>query len=270
MRRFAIALTVLLAACAGPAQASISYQYVTDIGASGSTYNTTAANTSVTINVFLQETLTGGSQSLINGDGGLYGGGFYVVRSSSTGSANDAVMKVSSLTFNQTDPTSGTPPGFKGGNTSYTPNNTTQQGGIVNIGNGTIAPNTSNISNINGTQLLNTVTNSIWLGSFTILSGQLGSDTKFTLESYNNFSGIFAGYTITNNTLFDLDSTNNASGGGGATYTGASQNPFTFFVASTPEPSSILLCSVAVCGGAFAAYRRRKAKQAAATETAAA
>jgi hypothetical protein len=45
-------------------------------------------------------------------------------------------------------------------------------------------------------------------------------------------------------------------------FTGASGDPFTITIpaAAVPEPSSMVLCGLAACGGALGAYRRRKAR----------
>jgi hypothetical protein len=258
MLRFLVALLGIFALGVGAVRADVTYQYVTD----QSTYTATAGQ-SVTVYFFLQEQLTGTSQSIINNDtsgafAGLYGAGFVAVKNS--GSTNgDGSFKTGSLAFNTNDPSTGAPPGFTtGGNNSYTPNSATQQGGLVNIGNLNAGPLATNISSINGTPLVGTVVNSIFLGSATVIAGSAGSTTTFTVESYKAVSGV-DGNTITSNSGFDLDITNNGTAGG-ATYSGADNHPYAFSVsvASVPEPSSIFLCGMLVLGGAYGAYCRRK------------
>jgi hypothetical protein len=237
---------VFLALGVAEARASVTYQYVTD-----STSYSAAAGANVTVNVFLQEVLTGSSTSIINFDGGLFGAGFLV--SQQTGGGNSTISSAA-VSWNTNNATTGAPPGFgTGAQTSTSPATSTQIGGLVNIGSGSISPNTSNISSVNGTTLPNTITNAVFLGSFTV---KAGSSTTFALQSYSNFSGV-DGNTLTPAGT-DLDVSGTAPNG--EQYIGAdSQSPvYTFTVAAVPEPSSMVLCGLGACGLAWGAYRRRR------------
>jgi hypothetical protein len=71
---------------ASVAHGSVIYSYVTGAVGSGSTSAqttsfTTSPSTPVVIPIYLQETLTNGSTSVINGDGGLFGAGCSVTQS---------------------------------------------------------------------------------------------------------------------------------------------------------------------------------------------
>lgn len=70
MRRimFVVAIIALASVPAGVMAQTVSYQYQT----SQTNYNVTAGN-SVTVNVYLVETITGGAQSLVSEYGGLFG-----------------------------------------------------------------------------------------------------------------------------------------------------------------------------------------------------
>jgi hypothetical protein len=104
-----------------------------------------------------------------------------------------------------------------------------------------------------------TTTTRVFLGTITLTAGSLGTTTTFTIESAKNFVN-HDGNTLTFHDAFDLDKDSTGQGAP-VTWTGAdSVSPAnTFTVTAVPEPSSLLLCGLAVCGGAFAAYRRRKA-----------
>src|SRR4051812_30426727 len=75
-----VAAAMGLLAFAGGANAAVSYSYVTDQSGYGG-----APGQTVTVKLYLLETLTGGSTSVINADGGLLGFGIQANRT--TGNA---------------------------------------------------------------------------------------------------------------------------------------------------------------------------------------
>jgi hypothetical protein len=248
MRKFGLVLAAALWACWGlqAARASISYQYV--VADPNNNFNnvtgvTAAAGASVTLNLYLQETVTGTDTSIIARDGGLFGDGVFVTKS---GAAGDTTVASVALN-NQTEPN-----GFQGPNSF---GNTSTTGRILESlsTSATSGPTGSttggHISTVNGV-----TTTDVFLGTITLTAGSAGSTTTYTVESYKNFSGS-DGNTITFNTGFDLDVTNNGTAGG-ATYTGADNATFTFTVTATPEPGGLLLGGLAASGIGLGAWRR--------------
>ena len=75
-------------------QASVIYSYV----AGSPTYTAPAGNT-ITVPIYLQETITGSSSSLINADGGLFGAGFSVNRASGSTASLTAIADAVSTNF---------------------------------------------------------------------------------------------------------------------------------------------------------------------------
>jgi hypothetical protein len=245
MGRVCLLLFLLVLGCSaeGSAQAGISYQYVTD----ATNYNA-VAGTNVTANVYLQETVTGSDTSFIATENGLFSAGFGTKQTGSVPTGATTIMKITPNT--QTEPN-----GFGGflfqdvsstkgyqlevtsiSDTVGGPSGTTA-GGSVTTGGGT-------------------TTTRVFLGTITLTAGSLGTTTTFTIESAKNYVNA-DGNTLTFTNGFDLDKDSTGS----PTWTGADSimPANTFTVTAVPEPSSLLLCSLAVCGGAFAAYRRRKA-----------
>jgi len=77
---FAIAFNIILSGLpVATASAAVSYSYETD----AATYD--ASLGTVHVQIFLRETLTDGSLSVIDGDGGLVGAGFQVVQTAGSG-----------------------------------------------------------------------------------------------------------------------------------------------------------------------------------------
>jgi len=242
MKRFLLAMAVCLVAFS-QAEASISYQLVTD----QSSYTLSSAGT-VVVNLFLQETTTGTSQSYLadtsaTGGQGLFGFGLLVTRSSGTATLGTAVKNTTD--FN--------------GNFLVNPNGATQVGiqGDRGLTPGNGAVGTANtLGNGNGRTVL--------LASLNI-SATAGTST-FVLNDFSNFQPA-SNDTLAFKTLDGFNANQNGAPQGSATdWTGTIANGnFTFqvTVSAVPEPSSMALCGLALAGAGFGVYRRRKAKLAA-------
>jgi hypothetical protein len=247
------ALVLGLSVAATPASASVVYSYVTDASA----YSGSAGGT-VTVNVFLDETLSGSNKtSIINANNGLFGAGVGIQLSgtSTTGSI------VSSVNPNTASAANG---GF--GATSI--------GAAYNMnvgGNGTNGALSEAVGVASGggsnpgplaTQSSSTLFQ-VFLGSYTIALGETaGTDTWTVSSLFNSANTVLGGAngnTVTETGNFDLDKNHT----GATAYTGANNTTNSFSVTvtqntATPEPSSMALCGLAVGGLAFRAWRRRK------------
>lgn len=263
-KRFGMIVLALLGlAC--PVQASVSYSYSTDT-------TNTASGGAVTINLYLNETLTGGSGSLINPPPPANQGMFSASVALNVLSGPGLISSVAG----NTNPiaSGGFSTGYAGDLNSV--NGAGTQGAIiigVAFGN-TSGPLATQVSSSGGTTI-----NQILIGTATFTG--VTANTIIAVTSFNNApSGSVAnnlgnGNTVTfGNNGYDLDSTNNAADGGGAVYTGADvtsaqTNTYTLTAgAATPEPSSIALCGLALGGMGFGAWRRRMKAQVAATAAA--
>jgi autotransporter-associated beta strand protein len=210
MRRKAITLaTMFCGSLAGRAYGDIVYNYVSDTP----TPTLSSGTRTATIHLYLQETLSGNSTSLIQSDDGLLGAAMTVGVSGAAGS-NPVIAQFAP----NADPTfngNSNPNGFTGGaQISLAPtllqfaelNGISNNLGVVGTPNGNV------------TRVL--------LGNVTIGAGgsMPGQSSTFTFGQYKT-----GGFTITNDSLFDLDTANgNASG---TTYHGTtSQTPFSFVV----------------------------------------
>ncbi len=254
-----LAVLALALVCPGVAEASISYQYVTD----ATTYSGTTGST-VNVSVYLQETVSGTSTSILAAQNGLFDYGIYVAGNTSATGASTISNYTSAAPFTQ----------FGTGI-----NNNTSSAGQNPSG---LPANSLDYYNGNNTQAANGTATA---NGYKVLVGTLavtvGSTTTFTLTTQNNPSFLDPGnggtaqsdntHTLpaSGATHFDLDANGTANG---QSYTGANNAVYTFTVsaaASVPEPSSMLLCGLVAAGGAYTAYRRRKALSAAPAELAA-
>ncbi len=235
MRNYLLALVALITIGHGTSDAAVEYRYVADY----SIYYGDIGS-QVTINLFIQETVTGASQSIIGKDGGIFGAAILVTRIN----GGDAKIFGTADDKKITPNVANTPSGFGPNPTivNQKPLTVDQTGLIINAdtlgGNGSDGPNIGGGSGAG--------VNKIFIGSLNITVGS--NLTTFVLSNY----GLGLDTITQGGTDLDFD---------GPGYTGAS-NPvnglFTFDVAAVPEPSSMALCGLIACGMSYAGYRRRK------------
>jgi hypothetical protein len=106
-----------------------------------------------------------------------------------------------------------------------------------------------------------TTTTKVFLGTITLTAGTLGTTTTFTIQSKKTLQNDPGdGNTLTFKNGYDLDQ-NGPNNGASVAWTGADAVGAndTFTVTAVPEPSSLLLCGLAVCGVALGAFRHYKA-----------
>jgi hypothetical protein len=246
MRRVCLlfSMVVLGGWAEGSAQASISYQYVTD----ATNYNA-VAGTNVTANVYLEETVTGSDTSFIAARAGLFSAGFGTQQTGSVPTGASTIAKITPNT--QTEPA-----GFQGVTSQNVSATKGYQLEVTSIGDHTAGPSGTTTGG-SVTTVGGTTTTEVFLGTITLTAGSLGTTTTFTIQSAKNLLPTpVDGNTLTFTGGFDLDTDSTGS----PAWTGADGTINTFTVTAVPEPSSLLLCGLAVCGGAFVAYRRRKAQ----------
>lgn len=197
------AATFCMIVAGSRAPAAIVYSYETD----AATYDISSG--SATVDVYLRETLTDGSTSLITADNGLFGYGFSVARSSGSGAV------FSTITSNTT--------AFGGLVTSQL---TTSSASISS----SVSLSSSNGPVPDGEGLL-------FLARVTLALDTLGtSPTTFTLRRYNDIGG----NTGTYSSFYDLDFDSNDP-----QFTGAT-GPATFTV--VPEPAALTLLGIGAAG----------------------
>jgi len=220
---------------------AVVYEYVSD----QPTYTTPTSGSFVNVLVYLKETLTGGSQSLITSDGGLFGGAMTLARST-TGLPNGPSSFV-------TDSTGFTPDTTDfGGPTEFTAADS-HQGSPTPTGiafSVAVAPTkTTGVALGNtGGGVSQSIVNEIYLGTVKILAGSTQGTTNFLMRFHDPANG----NTLTNNNFYDLDVTNN--GGTTPVYTGASQKTNSFSIIVGPEPASMSL----VFGAGVVLFARRR------------
>ncbi len=228
---------------AGTARAAVVYEYVPD----QPSYQINGAGGFVTVLLYLKETLTNGSTSLINGDGGMLSGGIGVSRLSTNLPASPSVLvtDASGVTRNTAD-FSG-PGGVNGVNGDGNPSATDLTFNEAIGPPPAVPPQTGNT----GGGAAPSVANEIYLGSIKVQGGTQSGTTTFALRVHDN---VFYGNTVTRGNFYDLDIDNN--GGATPVYSGAQDktNSFTVTV-NVPEPASFGLLFAA---GALGLIRRRR------------
>lgn len=250
MRKVLLSLACWATISLASARADIVYQYVTDkttyLGNLGAT---------VPVNIFLQETVTGTSTSLIFSQGGLFGAAVLVNSPSGAifGSFDSQGNPIKD--FKISPNVAASPVGFGPVPTitdftlppASLPSNANQSGLIVNAD---IAGSGSPPGNSSGPKVA-----SGGPGVNKILIGTLNVSVAATPATLNVTPYDGSANTITQaGTDLDLG-TQNVNG-----YTGARNSPsWNFTVAVVPEPSSMALCGLVACGMSYAGFRRRKA-----------
>jgi len=211
------------------AQASVMFQYVSD----KSSYQATASQV-INVLVYLKETVTSPSTSVVTGDDGMYSGGMDLVRLSANLPASPST--ITGVTYNTAD--------FgAGGNQfkSVTPTDTYYFETLDNsFAHGVPLGNTGNGASAS-------VPGQVYLGSFQITAGSTPGTTNFNLRRVQGATG----NTLTNfGNDVDADNTSPAYTGVGSTVT-----PFSVVVADVPEPASFGLL---IGAGAMVLTRRRR------------
>ena len=250
--RSAVASLAILG-CGAATRAADVFTYATD----STSYTAAAAGQPVTVDVYLEETLTGSSQSLLTdtsagGPVGLSGAGFYVART-----GGNAGSTISLISDNGNSSAAAINPGFNVASSGVAVSSTVAADGSAArlLESDNAYPGPTGTATATGRQVL--------LGSLVISSPAVGTSATYSLEPYVNAPLTLGGSGQDSNTttyeFFDLDSTNNADNGGGATYTGADSEPFESFTVATaavPEPTSMAL--LAAASTAFLGRRRRR------------
>jgi hypothetical protein len=199
--------------------AAVVYDYVTD----QSSYTAAKAGDVINVKVYLKETLTGGSTSVIAGDGGLLGAGFSVTRLSANLPPTPATFVTDATGVKSNTADFGGPGAVAGANGSGSPTATD-----ISLSEA-IAPTatTGVVPGNTGGGVSPSIANEVYLGSFNITAGS--GSTAFAVKIYNAGGG----NTITNGNFYDLDF-NNAS----PAFTGVGSKTATFTV-DVPEPTSL-------------------------------
>jgi hypothetical protein len=229
MRATLLAVAFWAAVGSATARAGIDYRYVAD-----STNFFGTPGSMVTISLFLQETVTSPSTSLIFSDGGLFGAGINISRDSGNaeifGNAGDRKI---------TPNLAPSPAGFGGSvaKVSYLTTTATQSQIVVN--DGITSPPTFPSGEP---------------GIRRILIGTLNL-TVSTSDSVFHVSSLGRSHDTVTLQGRDLDNGSQPADG----YTGASTpllGNFTLAVTVVPEPSSVVLCGTIVIGFGLARFRR--------------
>ena len=241
--RLSLALLSSVFLVVGQAQADVSYQYVTD-----STSYSGANGSTVDVNVYLQETLTSGSTSLITSSGGLQSFG---VASNVVGTGNSSV---SSFAYNPLFGQQFTPKI----NYSGSGNNVEADAGVT-VNDPPFPGVPLGASSGGGAS-----SSQVYLGTIAITVGpgtttyNLTSLADSTVGNPHGFGGAGNGNTLTHSPAppnqNDLDTN-------GGSWTGANANStyqFTVSGPAVPEPGSMILTGLAASVLGFGRWMRRR------------
>jgi hypothetical protein len=244
VKRFGFFLGLaVMAVTASTARADVVYQYVDDLP--GGTFTGPTGST-VTVNVFLQETVTKGT-SYIAAQNGLFSAGYQITRPTTGG--GDAVVSAQAAQI-------GAGQGFAGGPATIT--------GPINQGGLTfwrtieaVSPTAPNgpLGMVNGN------TTDVLLGTATFQVGT--ADTAFSLGEKTTGTNTVAFFPVGTPPAANLDIDTPGLGITGAGTTGPVTININVQAVSVPEPSSMALCGLAVCSMGIGAWRRYKAPKAA-------
>jgi hypothetical protein len=254
-------LTLCWAGLALPARADITYEYVTD----ATNYLVNPGQT-VTVNLYLQETLAGTTPSLIAADKGIFGVGIFInqVGVSPTNAKPSAITAIAGNVGTAPNAFDGfaTPTLYSNATTGAVTGASLVEGGSVSSTSPTGPSGTTTGGSVSGP-----VTR-VFVGTMTLAAGDANGQTTYTLQTYKYAPAGNSGNTLTYTTAYNLD---NPTAAGSptipsqfGTVTGADvfganggPAPFTFnVVVAVPEPGSMGLASLAAAGMAVGAWRR--------------
>jgi hypothetical protein len=236
---FLVAAAVTVLAVAGQANAAISYTYTTELGPNGSLFLNPGE--SKTLKLYLRETLTAGSTSLLGTaaapgvENGLFSGSVRITRTAGT------TISLGAVTLNTVDwtgPTSST--------TSATEAKLSEAIGNSDT-HGVYLGNTGGVP-------ANGLGNSVYLGTVVVTAGAGSGVNTFTVLRYDP---IRLGNTVTYTNFLDMDVDSNANPAytGTANAASISFESFTVLV-NEPEPSCAAIATV--FGAAATLIRRRR------------
>ena len=247
----AAALGVL--ALAGPANAAVSYSYVTDAhtGPTGTVDIQINPGQTKGVKLYLLETLSGGSPSLIAADGGLVGGAARIERSAAApaGSSTLGTFTYNTTDFSGPSDDPSLPPPFTG--------NGVQTPTLVSFREAGPTAGAQPMPGNGGGNAANVKASAVFLGVLNIVAGQTGSVATFNLGRIDptTINGSFD--TITTNNSYDLDRASSAAPAYNGT--GDPANATSFTVTVVPEPT---FAGVAMVLGAAGTLIRRRRQQA--------
>jgi len=226
-------------ALAGQARAAVSYTYTTDLGPNGTA--TLNVGESKTLKLYLRETLTAGSTSVLTPDKGLFSGSMRITRSAGS-SAN-----LGTATLN-----AGTTADFKG------PTNLVSGPGEVRFQEAIGTDDTQgvqlgNTGGTNGTPA-NGLANSVYLGTVVVTGVSPGLSTFTTLR----YDPTRIGNTFTYQNFYDMDA-DNANPAFTGTTNAANIASEAFTVNVVPEPTSAGVAVILSAAGTLIRRRRQQA-----------